>query len=186
MYITRHYMMKNTRDNIIPIDRLDKSERCALVPGYHHKKPVRRLKELGRARGNCYFARGVPKGLCDFIYRCVVKLKLSDKDLLFSRGQVKKNGVPVLNAVGVSELDWDCGISIKIPALLRYSTTVSLTVEGVDYNLRLMEIIVLRALLQIARPGKNPSKYPDMAAYILARGWPRFDMNKSPEVSRKK
>ena len=178
--------MKKPEDKIVPINRIDKSERCALVPGFNNKKQVRRLKELSRSRGNCYFAAGVPKGLIDFIYRCVTKLDLREKDLIFSRGQLKKNGVPVFNAVAICELDWDCGISVKIPRMLRYNKNITLTIEEEDHDLRLMELIVLRGLLQIAYPGKKSSWYPDMAALVLAKGWPAFDINKHPIVSRRR
>ncbi len=59
---------------------------------------------------------------------------------------------------------------------------ISIKVNGDEYVLRLMELIVLRALLQIAYPSKNHSWYSDMAASILAKGWPQFSIDKSPEV----
>lgn len=175
--------MKTPHDKIVPLNRVDKSEKFALVPGYEHKKRTRRIKELGRKKGNCNFTSGIPKGLIDFIYRSVIKLKLTDKKLIISRGQVKMNDLPVFNAVAVRELDWDCGISIRIPRLLRYNTTISLNIDGEEFTLRLMELIVLRALIQISLPAGNSSWYADMAALVLAKGWPQFDINKSPEVT---
>jgi len=178
--------MKKIPGRIIPIDHVESSERCALVPGYHNRKPVRRLKEVSRKKGNCYFAHGVPMRLADFIYRSTIKLDLKERELIFSRGAVKKNGVAVLNAVAVRELDWDCGTSIRIPKMLRYDDTIRLTVNGKNYSLRLMELIVLGALMRISLPGRRASWYADMSATVLAEGWPHFDMNKSPEVSKKK
>lgn len=174
--------MKKNHDKIVQINWIDKSDQYALVPGYEHKKNTRRIKELGRVKGNCHFAPGVPEGLIDFIYRAVIKLKLRNKKLIFSRGQVKKNDLPVLNAVAVCELDWGCGTSIRIPRLLRYSATIRLTINGDEHLLRLMELIVLRSLLQIASPRKSHSWYADMAAFVLAKGWPQLDIDKTPEV----
>ncbi|HPS58786.1 MAG TPA: hypothetical protein PK514_11835 [Spirochaetota bacterium] len=174
--------MKKPHDKIVQINWIGKSDQYALVPGYEHNKGIRRIKELGRAKGNCFFAPGVPKGLIDFIYRAVIKLKITNKKLIFSRGQVKKNDLPVLNAVAMCDLDWDCGTSIRIPRLLRYSAVISLKINGDEHLLRLMELIVLRALLQIACPQKSHSWYSDMAAFILAKGWPQFDIEKTPGV----
>src|SRR4030042_1684848 len=110
-----YYFMKNPSQKIILINKIDKKDDHALVPGYQNKKKIRKLKEFSRSKGKCIFTRGISNSLIDFIYRSVLQLKIKEKKLIFSRGAVKINDESVLNAAGIRELDWDAGTSIRIP-----------------------------------------------------------------------
>ena len=143
------------KSNIVNIDWIDKSDRCAIVPGYINSKKAGRLKELFKAKGNCYFTSGIAYSLIDFIYRAVIQLKIKDKKLIFSRGAVKINGKSVLHSLGIRELNWDVGVSIRIPQKLNYNKKIRLIVDDKEHELRLMEIIVLSGLLHIAYPRKS-------------------------------
>lgn len=171
--------MKSSDLKIVPINWVDKTERSALIPGHEGSRKIRRLKELKKVKGNCYFTHGISKDLIDFIYRAVTKLDLKDKKLLFSRGAVKKKGRSVLNAVGICELNWDTGISIRIPQKLNYSRTIRILVDNKEYSPSLMEIIVLTGLLHLARPGKNSDWCSNMAASIIVNGWEQINSNPS-------
>lgn len=167
-------MKKQAEKKIIPLDWIDDSSQYALIPGHENLKKIRRIKSMSRAKGNCYFTRGISKGLIDFIYRAVTKLGLKETKFLFSRGSVKKNGRPVNNAVGIYRLEWDVGISIRIPQRLNYNHTIRLRVAKKNYDLRLMEIIVLTAILHFAYPSKSGDWCSDMAASVIALGWNRL------------
>ena len=160
--------------NITPLNWVKESNQYALIPGHEKRKPIRRIKSLNSAKGNCFFTPGISKNMMDFIYRAVTKLGLKDKKLLFSKGAVKQKNRSALNAVGISELDWDVGISIRIPHKLNYNQRMTLLINKKEHRLRLMEIIVLSALLHIAYPGKARSWCADMSASIISGGWPRL------------
>ncbi|MCP4130165.1 MAG: hypothetical protein GY754_04205 [bacterium] len=169
-------MIKNKKNtNVVAINWIDKAERWILVPGYANNKRIRRIKELSKVKENCYFTTGVAKKLIDFIYRSVIKLGLGEITLIFSRGAVKRYNRSVHNAVDICELDWDVGTSLIIPRTLKYGKTIQLLVDNEEHTLRLMEIIVLRGLLQVARPKKSSEWYSAMAATIITKGWSRFE-----------
>jgi hypothetical protein len=161
--------MKNPK--IISINKIDIKDNHALVPGYQNKKKVRKLKEFSKSKGKCIFTNGISRSLIDFIYRSVLQLNLKDKKLIFSRGSVKINDKPVLNAAGIRELDWDAGISIRIPQKLNQNKIIKLNVDGTDCELNIQKIIVLSALLRIAFPAKASKWYTDKAVIVLAKGW---------------
>ncbi len=169
---------------MVPINWIDESDRCVIISGYENKRKSPRLKELRNRKGSCYFTRGVSKKCVDFVYRSVKRLGFEEKKLLFSRGAVKKNGMAVLNAIEVKELDWDVGVSIKIPARLSYEMKIDLIIEGERHTLRLMEIIVLNGLLRLAMEKKSDPWYADMAAAILALGWGVLERGEPPEVMK--
>jgi hypothetical protein len=169
-------------DKIVPLNRVEDSERWVPIPGTDRLRPSSRLKSLHRKRGNCYFAVGVSKKLFDFTYRSVVKLGLGAKTLIFSKGAVKVNNRSVSTRVSIKELDWDVGISIIIPRKLAYGRKLHLLIDGVEHHLSLMEIIVLQGLLQIASPGKPFKWYSSMAATIMAGGWKRYESTTPSEV----
>ncbi len=169
--------MKKNPSKIVPINWIEKSEQYALIPGHVKAKKIRRVKALKNSKGNCFFTSGISKFLVDFIYRAVIKLELKDKIFLFSKGAVKQHGKSVFNAVGISHLDWDVGISIRIPHKLNYNYSISLFIKNKEHKIRLMELFVLSALLHIAFPKKNSSWCSDMSASIIAKGWDR--LNKS-------
>jgi hypothetical protein len=159
------------KSNVVNINWIDRSEQYALVPGYTNYKKSRKLKSLPKSKGNCYFTSGISFSLIDFIYRAVVQLKLKDKKMLFSRGSVKIKGKPVIYAVGIRELEWDVGMSIRIPNKLKYNSTIKISVEKEEYEIRIMEMIVLSALLHIANM-KKPSRWcSETAVSIIAKGW---------------
>ncbi|MFH0975375.1 MAG: hypothetical protein V1874_06295 [Spirochaetota bacterium] len=164
--------MNKTNSNIIKINWInDKSFHSALVPGYSGKKKTRKLKEFSKSKGNCFFSNGISHGLIDFVYRAVINLKLKDKKLIFSKGAVKINGISALNAVAVRELDWDVGISIRIPHKLNHNKKIVLLIDDKHYTFKVMEIIVLAALLRIVYPKKALKWCSDKAVFILAYGW---------------
>ena len=123
------------------------------------------------SKGRCIFTNGISKDLIDFIYRAVLQLKLKDKKLIFSKGAVKINDNSVLNTAGIRELDWDAGISIRIPHKLNRNKKVKLNIDNKDYYLKLQEIIVLSALLRIAYPQKISKWYTDTAVMVIVKGW---------------
>ena len=177
--------MKKGNDNkIININWIDDSDRCALIPGYQNYRKIRRLKELKKAKGNCYFSSGISHKLIDFIYRSVKKLGIHDRNLFFSKGAVKAKNMNILNSVKIEELDWDVGISVIIPYRLNYNRKISLLVENNACEVRLMEIIVLIGLLSIAYQKKSAKWYSNMSAAIIARGWDILERDDSPEVLR--
>ena len=104
-----------------------------------------------------------------------MQLNLKDKKLIFSRGAVKINNKSVFHATAIRELDWDTGISIKIPHRLKYNNKIIIIFDNKEYHLRLMEIIVLSALLHIAFPRKASKWCTDSAILIIAGGWKEFD-----------
>lgn len=167
--------MKKLKSNIVNINYIDEANSCAIVPGYNNRKKNKKLKHLPKSKGNCFFSSGVSHNLINFIYRAVVHLGLKNKKYIFSRGAVKKNNVPLVYAVGVRELDWDVGISIRIPHKLSYNNITRLVVEKEEHEFRIMELIVLSALLRFSHPNKKIKWYSDMAAIIIAKGWHHFE-----------
>jgi hypothetical protein len=164
--------MSKTDSNIIKINWInDKSFHSALVPGYSGKKKTRKLKELSKSKGNCFFSTGISHDLIDFIYRAVVSLKLKNKKLIFSKGAVKINERSVLNAVAVRELDWDVGLSIRIPHKLNHNKKIVLLIDDKHYSFKIMDVIVLSALLRIAYPNKTVKWCSNKAVFIMAYGW---------------
>lgn len=163
--------VKDTSPRVIPLNRIKDSRQCAIISGYESGERIPRLKELKKVRGNCYFTAGVSRELMDFAYRAVIQLGLREKKFLFSRGAVKKKGRSVKNACRVTEMDWDVGIEITIPHRLRYDRKIELVIEGEKQSFRLMELIVLSALMRIAGPGRPVRFYSDMAASVRAKGW---------------
>jgi hypothetical protein len=60
---------------------------------------------------------------------------------------------------------------VTIPRALRFNRMITITWDGEPHELRLMEVIVLTALLRIARPGESSGWYDRRAADILIHGW---------------
>jgi hypothetical protein len=167
--------MTDNYQKIVHINRINKASKAAIVPGYNKKKKIKKLKELSKTKGNCQFTSNIAHGLIDFIYRAVIQLKIKDKKLIFSRGAVKINGISTLHATAIHELDWDVGTSIRIPYKLNYNNTIKVNIDDIDYKLRLMEVIVLSALLHLAYPAKNVKWRSDMSVLIIAKGWQQLE-----------
>ncbi len=172
-------------DKIVPINRVDDIDRWIVVPGTSLEGKKHRIKEVPRGRNKCQFAAGVPKSINDFIYRSVMQLRLTDRKLIFSRGVVRSRNLKVKHAVSIRELDWDVGTLITIPRVLKYREMIALNIDGRNYTLRLMELVVLHGLLQVARPGKGREYYANLAALLLARGFKHLDTENLPEIIRK-
>jgi hypothetical protein len=165
-------MRNNIRDlKIVPINWIDEAERWIVVPGNPRGKHRRRTREIIYAKNRCFFTTGVPKNLIDFVYRSVRQLNLSDQTLIFSRGTVRTSKGLVRNAVSIRDLDWGVGLLITIPRILKYREMITRTVDSTDFSLRLMELVVLHGLLQIAYPRKRATFYSNNAVLIIAKGW---------------
>ena len=178
-------MKKDTnKGKIVPIDWTDESDRWIVVPGTVLENKKRRIKGIAHARNNCHFATGVPKGMYDFIYRAIVKLKMTGRVFIFSRGTVRTARTRLKHSVSVVELDWAVGTLVTIPRILAWRETITLLIGGEEYTLRLMELVVLRGLLALAMPGRNAEYYPAMAALILARGWKEINAGKIPHIRK--
>ncbi len=176
--------MKKRNSKTVSITWIDDTERYILVPQLERKRVVKKVKRLIRVKGACYFTQGVPLGLIDFIYRAVLKLGLRGRKLIFSRGAVKVNRNPTSNIVEVCELDWDLGTSFIIPMKRRYDTVLEFTIAGRNHTLRLMEIMVLSAMLRLKYPDKSEIWRSAMAASIIARGWAEIEKGEPPSVHR--
>jgi len=176
-------MKKNAnKSKVVPIDWTDESDRWIVAPGTVLEKGRRRIKGIACVRNNCHFAAGVPRGMYDFIYRAIVKLKMTGRTFIFSRGMVRTARTRIKHSVGITELDWAVGTLVTIPRILAYRETITLLIEGEEYTLRLMELVVLRGLLALAMPGRNAEYYPAMAALILARGWKEIEAERIPLI----
>jgi hypothetical protein len=160
---------------ITPINWIDEIEGWILVPGTVKELNKRKLKEIIFKKKNCYFASGVPKSIIDFTYRAVSQLKLKEKILIFSRGMVRNSRKVMKNAVSICELEWGVGTLVTIPRNLGYREKILFYMGDTEYSLRLMELVVLHGLLQIAYPGKNAKFYSTMATLIIAKGWRHLD-----------
>ena len=178
--------IKKKPHSVVSINWLDESERWLVVPGTVLEKRKKRIKEINFEKSACLFASGVPKSIIDFIYRSVKKLGLSNSEnrLIFSRGMVRAGKYKKKYAVSARELDWGVGTLILIPRILKYRETVRLSVDGKIHTLRMMELVVLGALLKIAFPGKTAEYYSNMAALIIAEGWKSLDLDELPGVYR--
>jgi hypothetical protein len=161
--------LKITR--IIPMSHVGTQDRWIVVPkpppGNRHAV----LRSLKYKKGNCFFDSAVPKGMIDFIFRAVVHLGLQKHPVTVVRGTVKKHGRTVRHAVSLKELPWGTGTLIVVPRKLRYRDTIRLQITGREYEIRIMENIVLQALLRLARPEMQKDWYPQSAAVILSSGW---------------
>ncbi len=177
-------MKKSQTGKIVPINRVGKTEKYILVPRLERRRVVKKVKRLIKVKGECYFTLGVPVSLIDFIYRAVVKLGLRDRKLIFSRGSVKINRQPTSNVVEVHELDWDLGTSFIIPMKRRYATTLDFVIGGSRHTVRLMEIMVLSALLKLIHRDKSEKWRSAKAVSIIALGWGVLDGKNPPDISR--
>lgn len=177
-------MNKKHPPKVVPINRVDKTEKYILVPRRVKSRVVKKLKRLIKVKGECYFTLGVPIALIDFIYRAVIKLGLRDRRLIFSRGVVKIRNQPTSNIVDVHELDWDLGTSFIIPMKRRYATSLDFIVDGKRHTVRLMEIMVLSALLKLVYREKSEKWRSAKAVSIIARGWASLDGKDPPPVCR--
>lgn len=162
---------------IIKIDYHDDHEHWVPISGYSNKKRIKRSKELFVKRGNCYFAKAVSKKIITFTYRTILKLDLTRSDFIFSKGAVKFKGRNINNSCSVEKIDWEVGISIKIPYRLNYNKFLKLKINSQTYSLRQMELIILGTLLKIRNPSKSQRWVSDKSAIILALGWKHFDEN---------
>ena len=176
-------MSKGRASKIVPINRIGETEKYILVPRLERKRVVKKVKRLIKVKGECYFTLGVPISLIDFIYRAVLKLGLRERRLIFSRGSVRINNRPTSNVVEVHELDWDLGTSLIIPMKRKYATMLDFSIGGTTHRVRLMEIMVLSALLKLIHRNKSEKWRSAKAAAIIARGWTALDGNDPPDVS---
>jgi len=168
----------------VPINWIGDTEKYILVPRLQRKRVVKKVKRLIKLKGACYFTKGVPYKLIDFIYRAVVRLGLKERKLIFSRGSVRVKGRPTSNIVDVYELDWDLGTSIIIPLKRRYDSIQNFTVAGRTYPVRLIEIMVLSGLLRLVHGDKSENWRSAKAAAIITRGWGEMAQDAPPPVSR--
>lgn len=163
----------------IKINYYDSNEHWVPISGYSGGKRIKRSKELFIKRGNCFFAKSMSKKLMDFAFRSALKLELTSTPLIFSKGAVKNDyGKNINNACSVQKLDWDVGISIKIPYRLNYNTEVKFRLNDKIYSLKQMELLVLGMLLKIRYPSTNRNSLSLNAAAVLCAGWPVFNIEK--------
>lgn len=172
-------MNQSFKSNVVSLNWINPSDRCAIVPGYEKKnKRVPKLKELKKTKGNCFFTSNIHHCIIDFIYRATLQLNMKEHRILVSRGSVKRNNNSVLHYVDIYEHEWDVGTSIIIPRLLNYNKKISLFIKRKKHQVRLMEIIVLMGLLKIKIPEKRTTWYSQMAATIITHGWSYFESGK--------
>ena len=169
------------KDTIIALDSSDPSDRWVPVP--NPSAGTLRLKGLYKKRGNCYFARGIPKTLTAFCYRSAFKLGLRDRVLIFSRGAVKKKGRSGKDRVSITDLDWGVGTSIIIPRSLRKDERLGISVNGVLGELRIMELIVLAGLFKLGETGSISARHYAMAAQVMLHGWKALNRETPPRFS---
>ncbi|HPQ52167.1 MAG TPA: hypothetical protein PK253_02890 [Spirochaetota bacterium] len=163
---------------------VDTHERWIVVPKAtpgQYRTSVRGLKQK---KGNCLFDNAVPKVLIDFIFRAVVHLGVQQRTVIVVRGTVKRHGRAVRNAVSMKELPWGTGTLIVIPRRLRYRDCMVLQIDGREHEIRIMENIVLQALLRLGHPGMRREWYPDAAAVVLALGWKHLSDKVTHEIFR--
>ncbi|MBP6290378.1 MAG: hypothetical protein KA407_01925 [Spirochaetes bacterium] len=157
--------------NIIPLNKVEKTERYIVVPRLIKGKVQKVVKPLKKIKGNCLFTCNMPHALIDFIYRSVKKLHLQDNKYIFSRGNVYINNKVVHNAVSTVTLEWDLGTSFIIPLRLQFNTFVTIEVDNKDYSVRLMELAILIALMAQAYPSLPRSSHVSNAQRVLTLGW---------------
>jgi hypothetical protein len=171
-----------------PIVSLDWREPCDhwdLVPaGRETKGPRRRFRALTVRKGNCAFTRDVPRGMIDFIYRATVRLGLRGRRFTFVRGMVRKGGKSLAMAVAIRELGWGMGSAVVIPRSLRFGEHITLDVDGKRVSVRVMELVVLNALLHLARPGRKQDWYAAFAVVVMVCGWKSLERTDIPRVER--
>ncbi len=168
---------------VVPLDWRKPYDHWGLIPSGHGTKgPRRRFKALTVRKGNCAFTRDVPRGMIEFIYRAVIRLGLRERRLAFTRGMVRKGALSLTRAVAVRELGWGEGSVVVIPKALRFGERMQLFVDGEPAVLRVMDLVVLNALLRLARPCDRPDWYVVMAAAIIARGWKSLERADIPRV----
>jgi hypothetical protein len=126
----------------------------------------------------------VPKGIIDFAYRAVTKLKLSDRTFIFSRGTVRNPRSRIKYNVSVRELDWGVGTLITIPRMLQYREEKTVFIGDCTYRVNVMRSIVLITLLAVAFPEKNSYFHFAMAVMILTRGWDQLRVQEPPRIYR--
>lgn len=170
------------KNKIISIDAIEDEERWVPIPSVSPGRNSRRLKGLFLKKGNCYFARGVPKGIFNFIYRASLKLQLKDKNIIFSRGSVKERDKRIISRMSIEILEWDVGISCIIPRQIRYDKNLPLLVGDSFHKVRYVEIIVLKGLLGLAFGSKSDSWCNAMAVNIITKGWKSLENKKVDEV----
>ncbi len=168
----------------VPIDWIGDTEKYILVPRRQKNRVVKKVKRLIKVKGSCFFTQGVPHRLIDFVYRAVIRLGLRDRKLIFSRGAVRVRNRPSANVVEVLELDWDLGTSFIIPLKRVYRSYARFAIGEATHTLRIMEIIVLSALLGLVHEGKSEKWRSAKAVAILARGWGELQVGDPPEMSR--
>ncbi len=154
---------------IIPMDKTDPSDRWVPIP--NRCAGSLRLKGLFRRRGNCYFASGVPKDITTFSYRVALKLGLTKRTIIISRGLVRSGGLSRKDLVSLQELDWDVGMSMIIPRSLSRRERLEIRSNEATAGATTMELIVLAGFLRIAQPGRLPGWYNKMAMSIMLNGW---------------
>jgi hypothetical protein len=170
---------------VVPIDWIEKSDHWGLVPaGRETKGAKRRFRALTIRKGNCAFTRDVPRGMIEFIYRATVRLGLRKNGLAFMRGTVRRGGITLSTAVSVRELGWGMGSAVVIPRTLRFREHITLAIDGKRAGVRVMELIVLNALLHLARPGQKPDWYAALAASVMVCGWKSLERTDMPRVER--
>jgi len=76
------------------------------------------------------------------------------------------------------------GSAVVIPRTLRFREHITLAVDGKHAAVRVMELIVLNALLHLARPGRKPDWYAAFAASVIACGWKSLERTDIPRVER--
>ncbi len=173
--------MKKRAEKTVPINWIDDTERYIVVPRMLRSRTVKKLKLLIKVKGNCYFTKGVPYGIIDFIYRAVIKLGLRERKLIFSRGSVKrkKDGGAGME---ICELDWDLGTSFIIPMRMRYDAMIDISIYGSRTKVRTMEIIVLAGLLGLVHPDRSFRWRSALAAAIVTHGWSEIKKKDPPRV----
>lgn len=170
---------------VVSIDWREKCDHWGLIPaGRETNGAKRRFRAFTIRKGNCAFTRDVPRGMIEFIYRATVRLVLRKNSLAFMRGTVRRGGITLSAAVSVRELEWGMGSAVVIPRALRFSEHITLTVDGKRADVRVMELIVLKALLHLARPGRKPDWYAALAASVMVCGWKSLERTDMPRVER--
>lgn len=167
---------EQSKNNVVPINWIDPAERYVVVPRKFNGKIRKVIKPLKSKKGNCYFTCTMPHALIQFVYRCVKKLGLHGRVLIFSRGSVRIKNRAVQHALSITQLDWDVGVSFLIPLRLRYDRMVAVEIEGCEHPVRLMELAVLGALLSVRFPAFSKARCNEWATNILAKGWKSVGM----------